>query len=77
VLHAASLDGSFIYNTLEIFQLDRGMNSSILLVVDSVLMHDEDDGTMLRVSIGTDGTNLDLRQLMVVEASDVDSTSLL
>jgi hypothetical protein len=40
-----------------------------------ILMHDQDGRSTLRISVGSNSTNLDGTKLMVVNASDIDGES--
>ena len=67
------LERSVINTILEIFQLDTGMDGTMLLE-NSILVHDDDNRAMLRYSIRSHGSNLDGGKLVVVDTSDVDGS---
>ena len=73
-LHTAGLQGTVIDLVLEVFELHTGMDRPMGLE-DGVLMHDDNDGATLRFSIGSDCSDLDLRQLVVINTSDIDGPS--
>jgi hypothetical protein len=57
-LTTRSFDRIVINHILEVFELDTGMDGSMCLV-DGVLMHDQDGRSRLRISVGSNSTNLD------------------
>ena len=72
-LLATSLDRTIVDNVLEMLELNAGMDRTVLLV-DGVLVHDDDDRSTLRDCVCSDGTNTDIRQLVVVNSSHIDHT---
>ena len=47
----------------------------LALLVNVILMHNENDGTMLGYGMSTDGTDIDLSQLVVVNTRNVHMTA--
>jgi hypothetical protein len=72
-LKSASLERAIVDLVLEVFQLDTRINSALLLMED-VLMHDDNHRSALGVSESSNSSNLDGRELMVIDASDVNNT---
>ena len=71
-LQATCLEGTVIDLVLEMLQLDTRMDGTMLLI-DRILVHDDDDRPTLRFGIRSNSPDLDLGELMVIDASDVDS----
>jgi hypothetical protein len=46
----------------------------MLLLMKGILMHDEDDWSMLRLSDRSDCTNLDQSQLVIINAGDINNS---
>ena len=67
-LEATGLEGAIVHSVAEMFELDTRVDRTIGLV-NGILMHDDDAWTSLRSGITCNGTDGDIVQLVVIDAS--------